>query len=144
MFKKIFSISAVIIFLVSITSTVNANDAKDWLNNEIDYILDVSNDGNITNTERFQYIENRVNRIFAGAGIAKFVAGKAWETADKDTKKNYLLAGFCYLKYNIGYALFLYLIISKKFKNLLLSMIPVIIGWLIYSYVTKSPIFINT
>ena len=39
---------------------------------------------NISNIERFQYIENAIDQNFAGAGIAKFVAGQAWSLANKD------------------------------------------------------------
>ena len=61
----------------------------------------------------------------------------------KENKKNYFLAGLCYLKYNIGYALFLYLFISRKIKYLLISILPVIFGWIIYADITNTPILTN-
>ena len=33
---------------------------------------------NLSNIDRFNYIEDTINKNFAGAGIAKFVAGQAW------------------------------------------------------------------
>ena len=61
----------------------------------------------------------------------------------KENKKNYFLAGLCYIKYNIGYALFLYLIVNKKYKDVIISSIIIILGWFSYSYLTKSPIILN-
>ena len=101
MLKNYFKISAIIIFLVSITSIVNANNAYTWLKNEIDYVIDVYKDENITNIERFNFIEDTINKNFAGAGIAKFVAGKAWQTADQDTKKKYIVLFKRYLVMSI-------------------------------------------
>jgi hypothetical protein len=61
----------------------------------------------------------------------------------KPSKKNYFLSGLCYVKYNIGYVLFLYLIVDKKIKNLLLTCAPIILGWFIYAYLTKTPLILN-
>ncbi len=77
-----------IFFLIS--SQASASNVKDWLQSEIDKILNTYKNDTISNVEKFQYLENTVNLNFAGAGIAKFVAGKAWATADKETKKTYI------------------------------------------------------
>ena len=61
----------------------------------------------------------------------------------RENKKNYILSGLCYLKYNIGYALFLYLIVNKKYKDLILTSIVIILGWFFYSYLTESPLILN-
>ncbi len=50
----------------------------------------------------------------------------------------YFLGGVSYFKYNVGYALFLYLFSKKKYLNLSISVLPVIIGWIAYSYLTDS------
>ena len=55
-----------------------------------------------------------------------------------NTKLSYLMSGFSYFKYNIGYAFFLYLIVQKKISNILISLVPVFLGWLIYSYLTGT------
>ena len=52
-----------------------------------------------------------------------------------------ILSGITYLKYSIGYVLFLNLIINKKIKYILFSSIIPILGWLIYSFVTHSNLF---
>ncbi len=80
------------IIFIAILSTSNlyANDASSWLKNEIDNILSAYQNTSISNENRFLIIEETVNNNFAGAGIAKFVVGKAWDGASKDTKKNYI------------------------------------------------------
>ena len=56
----------------------------------------------LTKIEKFNYIENTVNDNFAGTGIAKFVAGKAWATADQETKKTYIKLFKRHLALNIA------------------------------------------
>jgi len=81
----------IIFFIFFFTTQVNANnDVTKWLQLEIDNILQLYQNDNITSIEKFQKIENAINQNFAGAGIAKFVAGKAWSSADKETKKTYI------------------------------------------------------
>ena len=59
--------------------------------------------------------------------------------------KNYNLiaSGISYVKYSTGYVLFLYLLVEKKIKKLLLTSFITIFGWLFYSYYTKSPLILN-
>ena len=85
-----------------ISSQANASNVKDWLQSEIDKILNTYKNDNISNVEKFQYVEDTINQNFAGAGIAKFVAGKAWSTADKETKKNYIKLFKRHLALNIA------------------------------------------
>ena len=69
---------------------LKANEANDWLNKEIDLIISAYQNNNLTNENKFLSIEKTINNNFAGAGIAKFVAGKkSWDNATKDTKLNY-------------------------------------------------------
>lgn len=50
-------------------------------------------------------------------------------------------SGFSYVKYNSGYIIFLNFIVEKKYKLFLISIIPYLIGWLIYfSYTNSDPI----
>jgi hypothetical protein len=58
------------------------------------------------------------------------------------SKLSFFLSGLSYVKYNIGYTLFFYYIACKKFKILLISILPCIFGWLIYSFLTDQN-FIN-
>ena len=59
------------------------------------------------------------------------------------SKITYILSGVSYFKYNIGYALLLLFVVSKKYKILFLSLVPCITGWLIYCFITGTPIFEN-
>ena len=78
-----------IILLLSTTPLI-AEEASDWLKGEIDYILDAYKDTSISKVDRFNLIEDTINSNFAGAGIAKFVAGNAWSSASKEVKKEYV------------------------------------------------------
>lgn len=49
-----------------------------------------------------------------------------------------ILSGISYVKYSTGYILFLNLFIEKKYKNLFLTTILTIFGWLFYSYYTET------
>ena len=83
-------LAKIVLIFFLITSKIYASDVTSWLKFEIDQILNAYKNDNISNVEKFQYIENTINNNFAGAGIAKFVAGKAWSSADKETKKTYI------------------------------------------------------
>ena len=76
-----------LIVFVLLSNSSFANEAVNWLKIEVDYILNVYKNNDFSKEEKFEYIENTINKNFAGSGIAKFVAGKAWATADKETKK---------------------------------------------------------
>lgn len=54
-----------------------------------------------------------------------------------------ILSGLVYLKYNMGYILFLYFISKKEIKNLIYSSTIFIFGWLIYCYITDTNLIIN-
>ena len=69
---------------------VLSNEVTNWLKAEIDFILQAYENKGNSNKDRFLIIENTINNNFAGAGIAKFVAGKAWDKSEKSTKKNYI------------------------------------------------------
>ena len=77
------------IFFLS-TTTLFANEASDWLKTEIDIILDAYKNTSISKVDRFNLIEDSINNNFAGAGIAKFVAGNSWSSASKEAKKEYI------------------------------------------------------
>tara|TARA_B100001540_G_C15457917_1_gene484214 strand:+ start:36 stop:638 length:603 start_codon:yes stop_codon:yes gene_type:complete len=94
-------LKVIFIFFLLITS-VKADEATDWLGNEIDSILDAYKNTQISKVERFALIEETINNNFAGAGIAKFVAGKSWNSANKDTKKAYVKIFKKHLALNIA------------------------------------------
>ena len=52
-------------------------------------------------------------------------------------------SGFSYIKYSSGYVIFLNFIANKEYKNLLISIVPYLIGWFIYFSFTNSDPLIN-
>ena len=89
------------IFFLSITPLL-ADEASDWLKGEIDIILSAYKNTSISNVDRFNLIEDAINSNFAGAGIAKFIAGNAWSSASKETKKEYIKLFKRHLALNIS------------------------------------------
>ena len=103
-------------------SIVLADDASIWLKKEIDIILDAYKNENVSNESRFLMIEDTINYNFAGAGIAKFVAGDSWSKANKETKKEYIKLFKRHLALNIasmmqGYSNQNYKLINTKFDS---------------------------
>ncbi len=94
-------LKVIFIFFLLITS-IKADEATDWLGNEIDSILNAYKNTQISKVERFALIEETINNNFAGAGMAKFVAGKSWGSANKDTKKAYVKIFKKHLALNIA------------------------------------------
>jgi ABC-type transporter MlaC component len=81
-------ITILILFLFPINS--KANEANSWLKKEIDKIVYAYQNDDLPNENKFLMIEQTINNNFAGSGIAKFVAGKSWNGASKDTKLEYI------------------------------------------------------
>ena len=104
------------------TNILYANDASDWLKKEIDIILQAYENENLPNENRFLMVEQTINNNFAGAGIAKFVAGKSWDLANKDVKKEYIKNFKRHLALNIaammqGYSNQTYALKNSKFDE---------------------------
>ena len=95
-------IKILFVFLILISSSVKANEAKDWLNEEIDIIISAYQNNNLPNENKFLMVENTINNNFAGTGIAKFVAGKSWNGASKEVKKEYIKLFKRHLALNIS------------------------------------------
>ncbi len=55
-------------------------------------------------------------------------------------KISLLLGGLSYFKYNIGYVLFFYIVTLRSINKVIISLIPCFVGWLVYSYLTNTPI----
>ena len=109
------------IFLLSTTPLI-ADEASDWLKQEINIILDSYKNESISKIDRFNLIEDTINNNFAGAGIAKFVAGKAWSSASKEVKKEYIQLFKRHLALNIaslleGYSNQEYELINSKYDE---------------------------
>ncbi len=54
------------------------------------------------------------------------------------SKFSLFLSGFSYFKYNIGYGLFLYLASLKNINKIIITLIPVTVGWIVFSYMTNT------
>ena len=81
-------LTIIILFLFPVNS--KASEANYWLKKEIDKIIYAYQNDDLPSENRFLMIEQTINNNFAGAGIAKFVSGKSWNSADKETKKDYI------------------------------------------------------
>ena len=92
----------IFLFIFSIPLNVFADEAKDWLKTEIDKIIYAYQNNDLPSENRFLMIEQTINNNFAGSGIAKFVAGKSWNGASKDTKKEYIKLFKRHLALNIA------------------------------------------
>ena len=92
----------IILFIFSISSHVFADEAKNWLKTEIDKIIYAYQNIDLPIENRFLMIEQTINNNFAGSGIAKFVAGKSWNGASKDTKLEYIKLFKRHLALNIA------------------------------------------
>ena len=109
------------IFLLNATPLL-ADESSDWLKQQIDTILDAYRNTSISNVDRFNLIEDSINNNFAGAGIAKFVAGSSWSPALKETKKEYVQLFKKHLALNIssimqGYSDQEYKLINSKYDD---------------------------
>ena len=98
LFIKIFF--SLIIILIPVN--LKADEANSWLNKEIDTIILAYQNNNLTKENKFLLIEKTINNNFAGTGIAKFVAGKSWNEAKKDTKLEYIIIFKRHLALNIA------------------------------------------
>jgi hypothetical protein len=74
-------------FLIFLSLNANANEARNWLNQEIDIIISAYKNTDLPNENKFLMVENTINNNFAGTGIAKFVAGESWNGAPNGVKK---------------------------------------------------------
>ena len=104
------------------TTTLFADEASDWLKQQIDTILGAYKNTSISKVDRFNFIEDSINNNFAGAGISKFVAGKSWSSASKETKKEYVQLFKKHLALNIssimqGYSNQEYELINSKYDE---------------------------
>ena len=95
-------IKILFVFLIFISLNVKANEAKNWLNKEIGIIISAYQNNDLPNENKFLMVENTINNNFAGTGIAKFVAGKSWNGASKEVKKEYIKLFKRHLALNIS------------------------------------------
>ena len=91
-----------ILFIFLMSLSAEANEAKKWLNKEINNIISAYQNNDLPNENKFLIIEQTINNNFAGAGIGKFVAGKSWSRASKDVKLEYIKLFKRHLALNIA------------------------------------------
>jgi len=104
------------------SSAILGDEASDWLKKEIDIILNAYQNENLPNENKFLMVEQTINNNFAGAGIAKFVSGKAWNSANKEMKKKYIKHFKRHLALNIaslmqGYSNQKYSLINSRYDE---------------------------
>ena len=109
------------IFLLN-TTPLLADEASDWLKQQIDVILEAYKDTSISKVDRFDLIEDTINKNFAGKAISKFVAGKAYSSALQKTREEYILLFKKHLALNIaslmqGYSSQEYSLINSKYDE---------------------------
>jgi len=71
-------------------ANANPDNVQDWLNTEINEIINLYRDENIDTITRLNSIESAINNNFAGTGIARFVAGSAWKDSDENVRKEFV------------------------------------------------------
>ncbi len=59
------------------------------------------------------------------------------------SKFSTILSGISFFKYNIGYALFILFFVSKEYKKIFISLIPAVIGLLLFCLITDTNIINN-
>ena len=104
------------------SSAILGDEASGWLKKEIDIILNSYQNKNLPNENKFLMVEQTINNNFAGAGIAKFVSGKAWNSANKEMKKEYIKHFKRHLALNIaslmqGYSNQKYSLINSRYDE---------------------------
>ena len=93
---------AIFIFLFLTSGSSIADEVSGWLKKEIDIILKAYSNNKLSGEQKFAIIEETIDTNFAGTGIAKFIAGKAWKSAEDQTKKQYILSFKKHLALNIA------------------------------------------
>ena len=87
----------IILLLILLITTLNSqninanpNNVQNWLNTEINEIIDLYRDENIGTITRLNAIEGAINKNFAGTGIARFVVGNVWNISNEADQKEFI------------------------------------------------------
>ena len=112
----------IVFIIIFLPLKVFSSEVKTWLKKEIDKIIIAYQSDSLPSENRFLMIEQTINNNFAGTGIAKFVAGKGWNGASKDTKLNYIKLFKRHLALNIasmmqGYSNQKYELVNSKYDE---------------------------
>ncbi len=71
-------------------SFANSSDVKNWLKNEIDQIINLYKNDDISAEVKLNAIKETINKSFAGKSIAKFVVGNKWDEASEEVRNNFV------------------------------------------------------
>ena len=80
----------VFIFIITLSLSLKASEASNWLKQEVDKILVAYQDPNLPNENRFLLIEQTKNNNFPGKSIAINIAKQSYKNANEETRSNYI------------------------------------------------------
>ena len=80
----------VFIFIITLSLSLKASEASNWLKQEVDKILVAYQDPNLPNENRFLLIEQTINNNFPGKSIAINIAKQSYKNANEETRSNYI------------------------------------------------------
>ena len=80
----------VFIFIITLSLSLKASEASNWIKQEVDKILIAYQDPNLPNENRFLLIEQTINNNFPGKSIAINIAKQSYKNANEETRSNYI------------------------------------------------------
>ena len=80
----------VFIFIITLSLSLKASEASNWLKQEVDKILVAYQDPNLPNENRFLLIEQTINNNFPGKSIAINIAKQSYKNAKEETRNKYI------------------------------------------------------
>jgi len=80
----------VFIFIITLSLSLKASEASNWLKQEVDKILIAYQNPNLPNENRFLLIEQTINNNFPGKSIAINIAKQSYKNANDETRSNYI------------------------------------------------------
>ena len=80
----------VFIFIITLSLSLKASEASNWLKQEVDKILIAYQDPNLPNENRFLLIEQTINNNFPGKSIAINIAKQSYKNAKEETRNEYI------------------------------------------------------
>ena len=112
----------VFIFIITLSLSLKASEASNWLKQEVDKILVAYQDPSLPNENRFLLIEQTINNNFAGKSIAINIAKKSYKNANEVTRRNYITLFKRHLALNIaslmqGYSNQTYELIDSRYDE---------------------------
>ncbi|MBG77012.1 MAG: hypothetical protein CFH22_00107 [Alphaproteobacteria bacterium MarineAlpha5_Bin12] len=90
--KKNLTYFCFLFFIIFYTtnSSANSSDVKNWLKYEIDQIINLYKNDEISAEVKLNAIKETINKSFAGKSIAKFVVGNKWDEASEEVRENFV------------------------------------------------------